>query len=879
MSERLPEDELSAAAAGTRAHPYDRHYYQTYQTALGPVPYDRRYGHWLEFFGAIADRVVAAAGPKKTLDVGCAKGFLVEALRDRGIEAFGIDISEYAIGEVRSDIRPYCLVASAVDPFDGQYDLITCLEVVEHLSEEEARKTIANICQSTRDVLFSSTPSDFHEPTHLTVRQRSVWIERFAEHGFHLDVDFDASFIAPHAMRFRQGTASAPPLDRLLAQRDRLWEELVALRLSAEKKDERIADLNFYCLAIQRTIGWKALERLRRVRDRLLPLNTRRRTAYWTVRRMVEVLLDEPPRTFFRKTGHKIRQALRGRSILVRGPSENMPQDLNAQYRVWLQQNQLTSLEIARMKAIAKTFSYTPRISIVTPVYNTDEAWLRKAIESVRAQIYPHWELCLVNDASTKPHVGPILDEYASTDSRARVKHLPDNEGIVGASTHALSLATGEFIGLLDHDDELSPDALFEVVKRLNEDPTLDLLYSDEDKLELDGRRVEPFFKPEWSPDLLLSMNYISHFSVLRRSLLTEIGGFRAGFDGSQDYDLLLRLTERTHRVAHIPKILYHWRKTPASAATSTASKPFAYEAGRRAIEETLHRRGYEGLVESPSPGLYAVRYRLRHTPLVSIIIPTRDRWQLLQQCLQSVQEKTGYTPYEIIVLDNNSTDPETLEYLDRISNTWQVYRRPEPFNFSTINNFGASKAMGDYLLFLNNDTQVIRSDWLTAMVEQGQRPEVGAVGAKLLYPDGRIQHAGVILGIGSVANHAFRYRPANSGSYYGFAEVVRNCSAVTAACMLMRRRVFLEVGGFDERLRVAFNDVDLCLRLRQQGYLVVYTPYALLYHHESATRGRLHPPEDEERAWKLWGDLIRQGDPYYNPNLTVSREDWSLRL
>jgi GT2 family glycosyltransferase len=654
---------------------------------------------------------------------------------------------------------------------------------------------------------------------------------------------------------------------------------LAALRLSAEEKDQRIADLNFLCLSIQRTIGWKALERLRRVRDRLVPPNTRRWTAYWTVRRMVEVLLDESPQAFLRKTSHKIRQALRGQRILARGPSADMPQHPNAQYQVWLQQHRLTPQEIARMKAAAKTFSYTPLISIVTPVYDTDEVWLRKAIESVRAQIYPHWELCLVNDASTKPHVGPILEESVAGDSRVRVKHLPYNEGIVGASTHALSLATGEFIGLLDHDDELSPDALFEVVKRLNEDPNLDLLYSDEDKLELDGLRVEPFFKPDWSPDLLLSMNYISHFSVLRRSILTDIGGFRAGFDGRQDYDLLLRFTELTDKIAHIPKILYHWRKTPGSAAASTAAKPFAYEAAQRAIEDALRRRGYEGRVERIVPGLFAVRYRIPSAPLVSIIIPTRDRWQLLQQCVRSIEKKTDYARYEIIVLDNDSIELETLNYLDAIASKWGVYRCPGPFNFSTINNFGASKAKGDYLLFLNNDTQVIRSDWLTAMVEQAQRPEVGAVGAKLLYPDGRIQHAGVILGIGGVAVHAFKYRPANSTSQYSFADVVRNCSAVTAACMLVRQRIFWEVGGFDERLRVAFNDVDLCLRLRQQGYLIVYTPFALLYHYESATRGRLHPPEDEELAWKLWGDLIRRGDAYYNPNLTVSREDWSLRL
>lgn len=678
----------------------------------------------------------------------------------------------------------------------------------------------------------------------------------------------------------RDGRAAiGSELDALLAQRDHLLSQVAALRQGAEEKDELIADVSFHLLAAQRTVGWKTLERFRRVRDRLLPPGSRRRQAYWAARRVVEVLLDEGPRALFRKTGHKIRQALTRQGVLVKSLPQEIPQDLDAQYQVWLQRHRLTRQDIARIKAAVDTFRYAPLISIVTPVYNTDETWLRKAVESVRDQIYPRWELCLVNDTSTTAHVRSVLDEYAAADPRVRVKHLPRNQGVAGASTHALSLATGEFVGFLDHDDELPPDALFEVVKRLNEDPDLDLLYSDEDKLEPDGSRVDPFFKPDWSPNLLLSMNYITHFSVFRRSLLGEIGGFRGGLDGSQDYDLLLRFTEHTDKIAHIPKILYHWRKAPGSAAASNAAKSSAYNAGRRAIEDTLRRRGYEGRVESTMPGRYTVRYRLRGTPLVSIIIPTRDQRQLLQQCLRTVEEKTSYPRYEIIVLDNDSTEPQTLKYLAAIAGKWRVYRYPGPFNFSAINNFGAAQASGDYFLFLNNDIQVIRSDWLTAMLELAQQPEIGAVGAKLLYPDGRVQHAGVILGIGGVAGHAFKYSPGDAQRYFSMSDVVRNCSAVTAACMMVRRRVFKEVGGFDERFRVAYNDVDFCLRLRQRGHLIVYTPVALLYHHESATRGRRHPSEDEDLCWKVWGDLIRAGDPYYNPNLTLSRENWSLRL
>ena len=940
---------------GCRAAPderYDQHYFAT---ALGPLPYDRRHSEWLEFFGAIADRIVAEIRPRRVLDVGCAKGFLVEALRDRGVEAFGIDVSRYAIGEVRDDIKPFCRVASVLDPLDGVYDLITCIEVLEHLPEADGRRAIANICSATRDILFSSTPDDLDEPTHENVRPRSWWIDRFAERDAQLCAEFDAGFIAAHALRFRIGPPAESPVDALLTERARLSTEMAKLRAqvaqasaereaaasdlaaarrdidamaeearaarrairhlrdseaslssevravrdelvardtglarveselaavlrNAEDKDKLIAGLNYHLLAVQRTIGWKILERLRRRRDALLPVDSRRWRAYWMVRRPLEVLLDEGMRAFLWKTRYKVRLRLTEQEPLVKPPPTGLaPDTLDALYQLWIERRRIDRAGLARLEGAVARWAYTPRISVVTPVYDTDEVWLRKCVESVRAQIYPHWELCLANDASTAPHVAAVLDEYARLDPRIRVVHLPRNLGIAGASAEALALAGGEFVALLDHDDELAPEALLEVAKRLNEDPELDLIYTDEDKVEMDGRRIEPFFKPDWSPDLLLSMNYITHLAVFRRRLLEDIGGFRAGFDGSQDYDLLLRFTERTQRVAHVPAVLYHWRKIPGSVAASSAAKPHAYEAARQAITEALVRRGHDGEVEVYRPGRYTIRYRLRGAPLVSIIIPTRDRWSLLRQCLHSIRERTTYAPYEIIVLDNDSREPETISGLRSIADSCRVHAVPGAFNFSAINNFGASEARGEYLLFLNNDTQVLEPDWLRAMLEQAQRPEVGAVGARLHYPDGRMQHAGLVLGIGGVADHAFRGLPADASSYFNLATVVRNVSAVTAACMMMSRRVFAEVGGFDERLLVALNDVDLCLRLRQRGYLIVYAPRAHLYHHESGTRGRLHPPADEELVWKVWGDVIRRGDPYYNVNLSLSRTDWSL--
>ena len=646
------------------------------------------------------------------------------------------------------------------------------------------------------------------------------------------------------------------------------------LGFGLEERDRRIAELSFQLATMQESAAWKVLEGLRH----MLPHDSQRRALYLILRRAAGVLRQEGPYSLLRKAGRRVHQAITHQRPLLMIPAHYTLQEFNARYQAWLQRNCLSSDDIARMKANLRTRTYTPCISIVVPVYNTDETWLRKAIDSVRAQGYPHWELCLVNDCSTKPQVRSVLDEYGAVDPRIRVKHLDRNVGIAGASAQALSLATGEFVGLLDHDDELSPDALYEVVSRLNQDPELDLLYSDEDKVDLSGLHVEPFFKPDWSPDLLLSMNYITHFSVFRRALLEQVGGFRPGFDGSQDYDLLLRFTEETSRIAHIPRVLYHWRKIPGSAAMSEEAKPYAYKAGQRAIAEALSRRQQDGTVESIVPGRYMVRYQLGGNPLVSIIIPTRDKVGLLRQCLKSIEEKTSYTRYEIIVVDNGSVEPETIKYLDAISSKYRVCQYPGQFNFAAICNFGAVQAKGSHLLFLNNDTQVIKPDWLTAMLEQAQRPEVGAVGAKLLYPDGRIQHAGMVMGINGSTGHAFRYLPRYYQSYCGLAEVVRNCSAVTAACMMVPRAVFDEVDGFDERFRVVCNDVDLCFRIRQRGHLVVYTPQAMLFHHESASRGSLHPLEDQDLFLKQWGDLIRDGDPYYNPNLTLAREDWSLR-
>jgi GT2 family glycosyltransferase len=555
---------------------------------------------------------------------------------------------------------------------------------------------------------------------------------------------------------------------------------------------------------------------------------------------------------------------------------------LNRQYQAWLRQHQLTPSRVEAIREDVERFRYRPTVSLIMPVFNIGQSWLEAAVESVRQQLYPHWELCVVDDASTAPHVRPWLQAASARDSRIKLKCLTVNEGISGASNQALALAGGEFVAPLDHDDVLAPDALYEVVKCLNRDPALDLIYTDQDVIGSDGTRRHPFFKPDWSPDLLLSMNYVTHFCVYRRDLVERAGGYRKGLEGSQDYDLLLRTTELTTRIAHIAKPLYSWGQAPSSVASNPGAKSYAHEAGKRALEDMLKRRGIAGEVLDGygAPYRYRIKRAIIGQPAVSIIIPSQNNRRLLERCVRSLEERTAYQPVEILIVDNRSDDPPTLDYLEGLPH--RVLPFDEPFNFARMNNRAAAAARGDHLVFLNDDTEVIDPGWLEAMLEHSQRPEVGAVGARLLFPDNTIQHAGVIVGIQGKAGHAFCGFPGDHPGYYDFARVIRNFSAVTAACLMMRRTVFEEMDGFDEDFAVSYNDVDLCLRLRRRGYLVVYTPYATLYHHQSASRGPYNPETDrkyEELLQTRWKQVFEDGDPYYNPHLTVSGLDYSLRV
>jgi GT2 family glycosyltransferase/LmbE family N-acetylglucosaminyl deacetylase len=542
----------------------------------------------------------------------------------------------------------------------------------------------------------------------------------------------------------------------------------------------------------------------------------------------------------------------------------------------------IPSLEEAR--ELLDQMERKPLISIIMPTYNTQTEFLRQAIASVKGQMYPQWELCIADDGSDREETLNFLKGIR--DERIKIRFLSENGGISAASNAALETARGEYVTFLDHDDLLPPHALLKVALTINAHPEADIIYNDEDKIDEYGNHVEPFLKPDWSPDLFLSTNYVCHLLVYRKDLLDSTGGFRSDFDGSQDYDLLLRATEKTGNVYHIPHVLYHWRKTSTSCASDSQAKPEAAQAGIRALQGAMERRNIAAqILPGPFPTTYRVNYSLRGHPRVGVIIPNKDKIDLLSKCIGSLTAKTGYENYEIIIVDNGSREENTRAYYKELEEKHgvRILSFPHPFNFSAMNNLGAQDATGEYLLFLNNDIEIVHGEWMEALLEHSQRKEVGAVGAKLLFPDRKIQHAGVILGVGGVANHAFMGLPDDEPGYFGFPHLIRNVSAVTAACLMMRKEVFEEVGGFDEtHLPVAFNDVDLCLRVRRAGYLIVYTPYAKLIHHESSTRGKedIYTPrfvQETQYMKKKWGELLAE-DPYYNPNLSLDATDFRPR-
>lgn len=559
------------------------------------------------------------------------------------------------------------------------------------------------------------------------------------------------------------------------------------------------------------------------------------------------------------------------RSVLATG-------EINAQYQKWLARKSVKSDNLTQI-----TEESVKPISILMPVYNPNLTYLQEAVQSVLSQDSPCWELCLTDDASTEPQVLDYLNGLAGQDARiSLVCHLV-NQGISEATNSALRIARSEYVLFMDQHDILWPHAISSFQRVLNENNALDLLYADEDKLdEHSGRNIDPHFKPEWSPHLLHSYNYIGHPLVVRRKLVEQLGGLRKQFDGSQDHDLLLRLSDLPLKVKRIPDVLYSRRISLSSTSDGWVTKSKAAHAGSLAIEESFRRKGFSGQVAyNIDTNTYDFRIGITKQDKVSIIIPTKNNGEILKRCLDSIQFKSSYNNYEVIVIDNGSTEKQTLHYLDSLKTQQKfiVLNYPGQFNYPLVNNFGAENATGQHLLFLNDDTEVIISDWLEALLEYSQMPDVGAVGALLVFPSGLIQHAGIVIGMRGSASHAFYKCDANSPGYLNLIRCVRNVSAVTAACMMIKAETFTNVGGFNPDFRLGLNDVDLCLRLLKMGMYNIYTPHARLVHHESLTRGEYIEDKEIELFRTLYRELISNGDPYYHPELSLERNDYSLAV
>jgi len=1183
------------------------------------IPY-KRTEHWLNFFDKIAERIINDINPKSVLDAGCAWGFLVEALRNRGVDAYGIDISDYAISNVDRSIKDYCKVGSIAEPFERKYDLIVSIEVLEHMKSNDAIKAIENFCNSSDRVLFSSTPFDYKEVTHVNVHVPEYWSREFARNGFLRDLNFDASFITSWSSLFSNYHKSIPNLvfdyenkfwalnkenidlrQHVLEQISRIeatealeiqikdneviWQkalesqrsdidrlndhiktieklngelvgenkmlqnavesqksdidrlndhiktieklngelvednktlqnavesqkndidrlndhiktieginsELIAIKdalqeatekqnadiekmnnnikqlkvykqeISEENKslrdtiaslhleksitegrfaeerlqnDEKMTYLYNQWHALQTSRTWKTLQSMGRfsefpdlskssvegffaereiaedkTNDNKETHQTNHRIGRWNftpmanilllpeigefqslsndpqlllssstgeylsgtveVRCLIESELEETRLRFYYDCGNGFNErdafTVMARNEMIAKARVNLPSGivkirmdpgekpgkiiikefdmqssstLNIFQELWkdnkhkvdsvgsfirLAGKAFETIRVGGIKALEDRvygnsmetyhhwiskydtlsdsnrqhikkeitlFGQKPLISIIMPTYETDPELLKETIRSVRKQLYTNWELCIADDCSKNIKVKEVIEQAAIQDSRIKYIFREKNGHISEASNTALSLVNGEYVGLLDHDDLLSENALFEIVKAINANPDAKLLYSDEDKVDEDKNRYDPYFKPDWNPDLFVAQNFINHFTVYERELINKTGGFRIGLEGAQDWDLALRAVEEIDQknIVHIPRILYHWRASAGSTAKDIRQKDYISNAQGKALKEHFERTNQKVELEIGKNSYWRIKYSIPSpSPLVSIIIPTKNQKPVLKKCIDTLLELTTYNNYEILVVNNNSDEKEALEYFDEIAGfaNIKVLDYPKPFNYSEINNYAVSQAKGSVICLLNNDIEIIEGEWLREMVSLAIRPNTGAVGAKLFYPDGLIQHAGVILGIGGVAGHAYLLKEENYPGQMGRAMLTQNYSAITAACMVIEKRKFEEVGGLNEEsLKIAFNDVDFCIKLLKAGYRNVWTPDAKLIHHESVSRGFEDTPEKQRRfkgeidyMKETWANIL-ENDPAYNLNLSLEHDDFQL--
>jgi glycosyltransferase involved in cell wall biosynthesis len=618
-------------------------------------------------------------------------------------------------------------------------------------------------------------------------------------------------------------------------------------------------------------------------------LNDLFQSTSWKVAHAVRRVLRNKSR--LAEAGRRIAHVVRQLRSKLRSPQADFRRQ-NRDYQRWIgRYDYRPQKDRAAYSEKIRRLPWLPKFSVVMPVYNTPQASLRAAIESVRSQLYSNWELCIADDCSPSSQTREILSHYARRDDRIKIFYRDKTGHIAEATNSAFQLATGDYVALLDHDDVLREHALAEVAFTLNEYPEAQVIFSDEDKIDAAGLRHEPFFKPDYSPDLFWAQNYLNHLTVHRADNIRQVGGWRKGFEGSQDYDLNLRVIRSIEQdsIVHIPKVLYHWRATEGSAASSRQAKGYAHDAAVRALNDHFKAlgKGAHATIIKDLPYYRTIHRISEPAPFVSLIIPTKDHAGILAKCINSILERTTYIRFEIIVVDNNSSEPATAAYFEQIklNPNVKVVRYPHPFNYSALNNFAVRTASGSILGLIDNDVEVISPSWLSEMVAHACRPEVGCVGAKLYYPNDTIQHAGIILGVGGVAGHSHKHFARTDNGYFGRLRLTHNVSAVTGACLIVRREVFDEVGGLDDNeLAIAFNDVDFCLKVRKAGYLNVFTPFAKLYHHESLSRGPEDTPEKADRfaseirtMLNRWGPILKK-DPYYSPNLTLEDQSFAIR-
>ena len=956
-----------------------------YHSGCGPIPYEEP-GPWMEFFGAVADHIVAELKPEVVLDAGCAMGYLVAALRDRGVKAYGIDFSEYAISKCREDIRQYCVLGSITEPLPDSlprhYDLVVTIEVLEHMDEEDGRRAIRNLTGLSEQILFSSTPDDTEEPTHVNVRPREYWARMFAENGFYDDLGYRPVYVTPHAVCFRkeidnlqriesyerfiqnseqeiqrqqqeiqrqqqelqrqqqellalngrltelseESSRKAVDYERVISKKEteiqRLQEELSALNGRFTEASERSAQkIGEYEHIIQSSeaenkgqrkalvkLNGKLTETTKKLdeteclaAERQEEINILReelnetKKAYESISKSLTYKISKP----FRIISGDVKRLLCPRaekSLIQKGFLSLRRNGLRV---TWLKTKQklfgqdytqlakqalFSEKELEQQRA--HRFPREIKFSIVVPLYNTPEKFLREMIESVIAQTYSGWELCMA-DGSDGQHgdVKRICMEYAENDSRIRYRRLKKNLGISGNTNACLEMAGGDYIGLFDHDDLLHPAALYEVMRTICEKDA-DFIFTDECTFhEVPEDATLPHFKPVFAPDTLRTNNYICHFTVFKRSLLDEVGLFDPECDGSQDHDMVLRLTEKAQHVMHIPEILYYWRAHKDSVAGDMGSKPYTIKAGVRAVEKQLERLGMEGEVAPVLQGIpiYRVCYKIAGEPKVSILIRESGHQEALKVCLDSITEKTTWPNYEIVIAADGSS-PEKDIYFDMLRKTYKNLRVAvcdgKSGNSALINR-GAQFCNGEYLLLLNSDTKIITPDWIEELLMFAQRRDVGAVGARLYYPDDTVRHAGIGIGLCGETGRFFKGVSKANYGYMGRLLYSQNLSAVSGECIMLRRDVWEDAKGLDEGLSSLY-DADLCLRLRQGGYFIVWTPYSELYYYgpkndipDDGDNKHERRRSESSRFRQRWKKVLESGDPYYNPNFSLDREDF----